>query len=195
MSGVDAALARIEALIRRHLRTVAPFRAVVTAVDGGLIEIRRAGATTADERPYASIARASIVVGDEVLCANLNGEPVVLDRINRVAAATPTFAAQAGAGSTASTASSFGSDEHGMIQLVPGGTGITTGAQVVVTFAAARPDANYEVRIQPLSSAARALGQIVGPTSRSTGGWTLTTATALTSGSTYQWGYKVEQFP
>lgn len=102
----------------------------------------------------------------------------------------PTIAAQAAAGTTA-TVTITGNDEEGIIVLVPGGTGITTGVQAIVTFGLPRPSANYTVHLQPFSSAARTAGATVGPTSRSASGWSLTTGTALSSGSTYQYLYRV----
>lgn len=102
----------------------------------------------------------------------------------------PTIAAAAAAGTTA-TVTITGNDEEGIIVLVPGGTGIATGTQATVTFGLARPSANYTVHLQPFSSAARTAGATVGPTSRSASGWSITTGTALSSGSTYQWLYRV----
>lgn len=194
MSGVAAAVERIERAIAARVQRVAPFRAVVTAVDGGLIELRRVGATAAEARKYASCSRFLLAVNDEVLVASLNGEPVVIDRINRAAAAAPTFAALAAAGSTASTSGSEGDDESGIIQLVPGGTGITTGSFLDVQFATARPSSKFDVQLTPASSAARTAGATVGPTGRSTSKFSLTTGTALTSGSTYQWFYRTRQY-
>lgn len=102
----------------------------------------------------------------------------------------PSIAVQTAAGSTA-TATITGNDEEGIIVLVPGGAGIATGVQVIVTFGLARPGANFRVNIQPFSAAARTAGATVGPTNRSSSGWSLTTGTALSSGSTYQWLYSV----
>jgi hypothetical protein len=102
----------------------------------------------------------------------------------------PTIAAQAAAGSTA-TATITGNDEEGIIVLTPGGTGITTGTQAIVSFKLARASANYTVHLQPFSAAARTAGATVGPASRSASSWQITTGTALSSGSVYQWLYRV----
>jgi hypothetical protein len=102
-----------------------------------------------------------------------------------------TWTAAAAAGTTASTASSDGGDGCGFIQLVPNGAGIAIGTIVDIAFATNRPDAQYIVQITPHSSASRSLGGVVGPTSRGVGGFSLDTRTALTAGSTYQWGYTV----
>jgi hypothetical protein len=83
----------------------------------------------------------------------------------------------------------YGNDTEGVIQLTPGGTGITTGTQLTVTFAAARSTGNYAVLLTPMSSAARTAGWNVGPASRTTTGWALTSGVALSSGSVYQWSY------
>ncbi len=83
MSGVSAAIARIEQAISARVAKVTPYRAIVTAVSGGMIEIQRIGAVTPDTRKYASVSRFLLVAGDEVLVANLDGEPVIIDKINR----------------------------------------------------------------------------------------------------------------
>lgn len=192
---IPAAIDAILKMVNRRVDRVTPFRATVTAVDGNLVEIRRVGAATPDSRKYASCARFVLHVGDVVLCANLDGEPVVIDRISISPAATPTFTKLAQAGSTGSTAGSVGSDTIGMIQVVPGGTGITSGGQVSVTFAAARPNNTYGIWLQPLTSAARAAGSNVGVTSRASAGWTLTSDVPLTGGATYSWFYRLEHLP
>lgn len=190
----EAVVDRLLRVVNRRISRVAPFRAIVTEVDGGLVKVRPVTATTAGTQLYPSLTRCRLSVNDEVLIANVNGDWVVIDRIRRTAYAAPTFTALAAAGSTATTASSEGDDEAGMIQLVPGGTGITTGTFLDLTFATERSDNKYIVRIQPASSAARTAGATVGPTSRLTTKFSLTTGTALTSGSTYQWFYSVREY-
>lgn len=190
----EAVVDRLLRVVNRRISRVAPFRAIVTEVDGGLVKVRPVTATTAGTQQYPSLARFTLAVNDEVLIANVNGDWVVIDRIRRTAYAAPTFTALAAAGSTASTASSEGDDEAGMIQLVPGGTGITTGTFLEVDFNVDKPDEKYAVHIQPLSSAARTVGASVGPTSRLTTKFSLTTGTALTSGSTYQWLYTIRGY-
>lgn len=195
MSGIDASIAEIKRVIAKRINRVAPFRAIVTAVDGSMIAIRRIGATTAEGRKVASCSRFVLNVGDEVLVATLNGEPVVIDRIRRSTHTPPTFTKQTGAGTTGVTTGSVGNDMVGMIQLVPGGTGIASGAQVVIAFAEALPNTNYIIQVQPASSAARTAGASVGPTGRTTGQWTLTADSALASGSTFQWFYERRMYP
>lgn len=191
---VEAGVRSILTAISRQIQDVAAFRATVTAVDGSLITIRREGAATANTEKYASCTRFVLAVGDVVLCVPLGSKPVVIDVIRRAAAATPTYTAQTGAGTTAVTTNSTGTDSIGFIQLVPGGAGIASGAQVVITYAVTRPNLTYHVDLQPLSSAARAASASVGPTSRAVGSFTLTSDIALTSGSTYQWTYRIEHY-
>jgi len=106
---------------------------------------------------------------------------------------TPTIAALAAAGNTA-TASVAGNDTCGVITVTPSGTGITTGDIFDLTFAATRPSTSYTLVLTPSSSAARTLGLVVGRSSRATTKVTVATATALTSGSTYTWDYRIDQF-
>lgn len=103
---------------------------------------------------------------------------------------TPTYTLLAPAGTTA-TASITGNDVAGMIEVVPGGTGITTGSFVQINFGAAYPGSSFSISVTPASSAARALGGVVGPTGRNATDFDLATNTALTSGSTYQWFYQI----
>lgn len=106
---------------------------------------------------------------------------------------TPTFTPLANAGATASATGSTGTDADGVIILVPNGAGLTTGAQLLITFGVTRPTGLFRVHLQAFSSAARARLD-VGPTSRLTTSWTLTADTVLTAGSTYQWFYNVKQY-
>ncbi|MCC6313431.1 MAG: hypothetical protein IT337_05425 [Thermomicrobiales bacterium] len=102
----------------------------------------------------------------------------------------PGYTLLAPAGTTA-TASITGNDISGQIEVVPGGTGIATGSFITITFFTPYPSATFDVQITPNSSAARSLTTGIGPTSRSSTSFNLDTRTALTSGSTYQWGYLV----
>lgn len=145
-----------------------------------------------------------------VLCANdgsevYSWEPLLrqtrLGNHFKVAnTAPPTFTLALGgggtpnAGTTASLSGSVGDDNGGFVQLVPNGAGISAGVQIGVTFTAARTDVVYGVMLQARSSAARTLGAQFGPTSIGTTGFSLTTNTALTPGSTYQWNYFVFGF-
>ena len=101
----------------------------------------------------------------------------------------PTITALAAAGSTAAVTGIAGNGICGVFTLTPGGAGITTGGVVQITFAVARPDTSYALFLTPLSSAARTLGGVIGPTNRTTTTVDLATQTALTSGSAYTWGW------
>lgn len=170
-----------------------PFRATVTAISGGLVTIKRLGATTADTETYARCASADVRVNDEVLCVMLGTQPVIVDAINRTAGGTTTFTKFAASGSTGSLTGSTGNDEAGLIRLVPGGSGVTSGDLLYVTFGVTKPSAHYAVHLQPFSSAASALGANVRPVSRSSVSFVVTTDTAPTSGSVYQWLYSVSR--
>lgn len=125
----------------------------------------------------------------QTLTAKTLTDPI-LDNHLRTNTTVPTYTLLAAAGATA-TAAIAGTDVAGLIEVVPGGAGITTGSFVQINFGASYPGSSYSVVITPASSSARALGGVVGPTSRSTTDFDLATATALTSGSTYQWFYQV----
>jgi hypothetical protein len=105
----------------------------------------------------------------------------------------PTIAALTAAGSTA-TASVVGNDTCGVITVSPSGAGITTGNIFTLTFAATRPSTSYTLLLTPSSSDARTLGMTLGRASRATTSVTVATATALTSGNTYTWDYRIDQF-
>lgn len=186
MSGIGDTLDRIEALIARRIRAVAPFRAVVTAVDGGLISIKRVGAATADERKYASLTRRTLNVNDEVLCVNLNGEPVVVDRIRRAAAATPTatntpVGTYAAAGASPGSATVVGTDEGVDVSFMTGTTP-AAGSIFKVNFAATRASANFGVICLPRGTNAK--GTMPYLVSRGTDGYTIGVATAPSAGVT-----------
>lgn len=194
MSGLTDSVALLNRLIDRRVSRVAPFRAVVTDVDGDLIEIRRIEATSPESRKVASCGHIVLQVDDEVLCVNINGEPVVVNRIGRAVAATPTYTLAAAAGNTA-TALIVGDDRHGVLQITPGGTGITTGSLITITFAHAFATANLAFVMTPASSAARSLGMVLGTSTKTTTTILIATSVALTSGSTYQWNYQNEEHP
>jgi len=140
---------------------------------------------TALERLVAGLAR-----GERLPAVTVSAASVLADWETNTPPGPPTIAKSAAAGSTA-TISITGNDEEGIIVLVPGGTGIATGELAVITFALARPSTNYAVDLQEFSAAARTAGSTVGPTTRSVASWRLTTGTALSSGSTYQWFYRI----
>ena len=189
---LDAALNKLDAVIARRLEHVGCFRAIVTAIDGGLISLRRVGATTADSQKYPSLGRLRLVVDDDVLVAQINGAPVVVDRINRDAAATPALSLAAAAGSTA-TGSIVGSDRSGVLQITPNGTGIAAGSLATITFARPLGSANLAFVMTPASSAARSLGMVLGTSTKTATSVLIATSVALTAGSNYQWNYIAEE--
>lgn len=191
---VEAGVRSILTAISRQIQDVAAFRATVTAVDGSLITIRREGAATANTEKYASCTRFVLAVGDVVLCVPVGSKPVVIDVIRRASAATPTYTAQTGAGTTAVTTNSTGRDDIGFIELVPNGAGIASGIQVLIAFAVTKPNTSYHVDLQPLTSGSRAVAASVGPTSRNVGNWSVTSDVALTAGTTYRWTYRIEHY-
>jgi hypothetical protein len=193
MGGVDQAIAEVKRFVQRAIGRVTPFRAVVTAVDGNLVEILRVGAVTEDERKYASCTRYLLRVGDVVLCANLDGEPVVIDRIgiSPASALATTYTVLSNAGNTA-TGSIAGDDTSGLVSVTANGTGIAAGTVIEVDFATARPSTNYAVALTrtDLNSGsldARATGRTVNR-------FRIQVMSALSAGNTYSWFYQVRQY-
>jgi len=185
---------------QRLHRTVIPFQAVVDAISGGTVTLQEDGIPF--DQPAAKIKGVLIEQGDLVLVAPIgeSGEEfVVIGTIDdgsiptelelpaqiRSIGATPSVSALAAAGSSA-TVSITGTDTAGMVQLVPGGSGIASGSVLTITFSSPRANGNYFVGLTPNSNAARAVTNI-GPASRSSVSFSLTVGAALTSGSTYQW--------
>lgn len=206
---VTAAVKRIRQAIRDEVATIAPFRATVTAVSAGLVEIKRVGATTAEARTYARCVGFALAVNDVVLCANLNGEPVVVAKLQTAAPSrfdldadlrltgnaglqsygtTPSIAAGAAAG-TSPTIGIEGTDRCGKLFITPG-TSPTTGTLATITFATPLASANYVVMLQEADlDAAEDRGYAYPEYSAcSTTSWRLDTAVALTSGS-HHWFY------
>jgi hypothetical protein len=107
--------------------------------------------------------------------------------------AIPTVTAAAGIGNTG-TVTIEGTDTSGEITIVPGGSGIAVGSQFTFTFANPRASAKYNWHLSFNSNASRSLATPLGPTSRATTGFTVDSRTALTSGSTYLYGYHITEF-
>ena len=154
---VAAAIQRLQQFIEDRVNDVAPFRATVTSVSGGLVGIKRQGATTADTRTYARTAGIAVAVNDEVLCVPLSGQPVIIARLQRSApallpveapiefqGANPTVTAGANAGTGASVSSSTGSDAA-MRVVLDTGTGAAIGTLLTVTFSQDRGSSTYIV--------------------------------------------------
>lgn len=217
MSGIGDFTRNLTNDIRSQVNDARPKRAVAQgAASAGLTTIKRIEAASADGEAYARIAGFQINDQDEVMFLEIaGGGALVLGKLQRAAptlyqtdaalavggdltltrhlltsTTVPSVAADAAAGTTA-TAAISGTDVAMQVQIVPGGTGIATGAIFTVTFGANMPSSNYDVFVAPNSSAARTLGIVLGVTSRGAGGFDVSTSVALTSGSTYQWGLHV----
>jgi len=107
----------------------------------------------------------------------------------------PTIAAQTALGSTG-TATIAGTDVAGTITLTPGGTGITTGAQAIITFANAYTSAPKVVKIDPANANAQALTSstqcAVIAANNTTTTWQVNSgSSALSTGTAYEWTYLV----
>lgn len=73
----------VQKLVQRILRDTL-FRATVTSVTAGKIQIQRAGETV-DTTHWARLGSYTGVVDDEVLCLRLGGGVIILGEIKRVA--------------------------------------------------------------------------------------------------------------
>jgi len=211
MTAFDDAATVADALRRyrnRQREGLRPFRAEVTGLAAGLVEIQRYGASDDEDAGYPVIIPGAFDVGDEVVAIDLGGAPIVIGRLGtiddlwripgqlRTTGNAPIVAPLAAAGNTATTAGqTAGTDTAGVIELIPSGTGITTGNQLTLTFAETRPDEWFTVHLYPMTTIARTLGMSIGPTGRSASGFSLTSGTALTSGQTYRWSYLVVSYP
>jgi len=83
MSYLDSAMKRLESMVGNALARAAPFRAIVTSVDGNGVTIRRLEAATAETERRARVSGIAPKTGDEILCLPVNGKPVVLGTVNR----------------------------------------------------------------------------------------------------------------
>jgi len=110
----------------------------------------------------------------------------------------PTVVSQSANGSTGTaTITSEGTDVCGTINITPGGTGITTGALAIITFANAYGSAPKTIHLQPANAATQALvantTQVaVYPANTTTTTWQINSgSSALTTGTAYAWTYLV----
>lgn len=194
MSGINQAIATLTRSVDRAVSRVTPFRATVTDVDGHLVEIQRVESATPDSRMYASCARSFLLgVGDVVLCANINGEPVIIDKIGILPASglDTGYTLLGNAGDTA-TASIVGDDHSGTLTVTPNGSGISSGTFVQLDFAATRPSTAYAVKMQRADLVA---GDVdVRVTGKTTTRFRLYAPSALTSGQTYVWDYQIAKY-
>lgn len=206
------ALAQLEDWIDQKVEEMSPFRATVSSLNAGLVLFQRQASDAVEDQEFARIEGFDLAVNDEVIVLPLGNEDYIV--INKIQRSTPNpiiltpnlkFLGHLHSGGTAPTATVLtaagttgaasiieGNDISGLIQVIPGGTGIASGSIVTLNFAVAYPTSTYSVQITVGSSASRSLTPgNVGATSRTTSGFTIATPTALTSGSTYQWYYTV----
>ncbi len=151
----------------------------VVYAEGGSIYLNAFGAT----QPVLWVKKSPISVATGWV-------PAGGDRLTTSGSA-PAFTALTALGTTGSTAGSMGNDTSGQIQVMPGGTGIASGSFITITFATARPDANYDVWFSYQSTAARAIAGNIGIVSRFTTGFSIQSPIALNTGGTYFFGYLV----
>ena len=109
----------------------------------------------------------------------------------RTVGTSPTITKLTAGGSTGTVSIPGGNDIAGICQITPSGTGIAAGAVFTINFATAKANGNYAVLLTPGSSAARTYGNHLGASSRSSTKVEISVATALTSGSNYQWHYLI----
>lgn len=83
MAIIDNVMERLERLVDRKIEAVAPFRAIVTGVSGGMVTIKRLGVTTGETELRARVVGFDLDADDEVLCVLVNGKPVVVGEIQR----------------------------------------------------------------------------------------------------------------
>lgn len=78
-------LANIASYVDHRMSPYVPFRATVTAIAAGLIQIQPQDSIDADTEEYAHCNGFAPAVGDEVLCQNINGHPIIINTILRTA--------------------------------------------------------------------------------------------------------------
>lgn len=69
--------------------TLRLFRATVTAVSSGLVTIQRGGDDTASSVPYPVVVPGVPSIGDEVVCGDIGGAPVILGVLGTAATNQP----------------------------------------------------------------------------------------------------------
>lgn len=168
-----------------------PEGAVTAAVGSIYLRTNGAAGTIIYEKATGSGNTGWLVVGNLYLPlagGTLTGD-LTLGRHLRAGGSAPAIAANANLGSTGVASITEGNDTSGIIQLVPGGTGIASGVQATITWNVAFTGSSYGFVMWPHSSAAAALAAQLRPVSRSSTTMDLTVATALITGTTYQWDY------
>lgn len=90
---VPAAVSLIQQYIAEQVGSALPFSATVQALSGGMVQIKRLGAATAESQLYARLRGFDLAVNDEVICVTYLGVAFVLGKVQR---ATPSAFSLAG---------------------------------------------------------------------------------------------------
>lgn len=102
----------------------------------------------------------------------------------------PTFSVAGGAlGSTGTCVVEFANDSRGCIKVTPGGTGISSGQIVGVTFAVVRDDNNYAIMLTAADGDAAGITLWTNQSAQTTSGFSIRTNTVLTTGVEYRISY------
>lgn len=80
----NAAADAIRRTQNRQREGLRPFRADVTGITSGLVELQRIGATDDQDAGYPILIPGAVEVGDEIVAFDLGGAPVVLGRLGNV---------------------------------------------------------------------------------------------------------------
>jgi hypothetical protein len=202
---ITNAIDKLDAMMKKRIALIAPFRATVTGLSAGMVTIQRLDAATADNQLYARLAGFTLAVNDEVFCLNLFGQPFVVGKLQRAAptlytldagltftGTAPTVTAAAGAGTTGAITGTNGFDSNYGFTVTPGGTGIAAGALATVLFGTARTDGNYNVLFTRRTANSGPLQFYL--SSRTTSGFTINLVSAPTTGVAYAIGFTILGF-
>jgi len=88
---LQQSLAAISGAIDKAAGRVAAFRATVSSGSNGKVAITRLGQSTADTQAYARVSGLAVSATDEVLVIPVNGEPVVIGKLQRASASYHTM--------------------------------------------------------------------------------------------------------
>jgi hypothetical protein len=100
--------------------------------------------------------------------------------------------AAAGTGGSVGATITEGNDRWGVVQVVTGNSGLTTGTLATITFGAVRSNANYVVVLTPSGTAAATEIAKVRATNRLTTAWNVNVVTTLTANTTYTYYFSIE---
>lgn len=195
-------------LLNRRADAGAARMGTVTALLGGMAQVRFSDADAAGNEWYASLAGFQLETGDIVAMIPFDRSYLILGRVQTTAPIrailpahvyragdTPTIAVAAALGSGGSLGATItGTDSAGIIQLTAGASGTATGIVATITFDEAMLNSNYSVQLRAYSNAARALTTEVSAATRATGSWQIQTNTAFTAGGVYQWLYTIDGY-